>query len=170
MSTTLNIPCCQSQGSDSFWKTKINKFWTTLYDPSGLVSQGSFLANQWLICILGLSNKESEEDGGLDDVGWEGVGAGDEGGMLEFAFIISIWDWNETLHSTYLSVQDIVIRGVNLILCFFEDFKIYSGLWSFSVSPRCQCVYTHQAGRKQALHQNWQSSEKLQNYKEKHNI
>ena len=29
------------------------------------------------------------------------------------------------------------------------------------------CVYTHQAGRKPALQQNWQSSEKSQNFKEK---
>ena len=35
-----------------------------------------------------------------------------------------------------------VIQGVKLILCFFEDFEIYSGLWPLSVSPRCQCVYT----------------------------
>ena len=35
-----------------------------------------------------------------------------------------------------------------------------------SVFPRCQCVYTHQAGRKPALKQNWQSSEKSQNFKE----
>ena len=26
--------------------------------------------------------------------------------------------------------------------------------------PRCQCVYTHQAGRKPALQQNWQSLKK----------
>ena len=49
----------------------------------------------------------------------------------------------------------------------FPNFEKYSGLCPFSVFPRCQCVYTHQAGRKQALQQNWQSSEKSQNFKEK---
>ena len=43
---------------------------------------------------------------------------------------------------------------------FFEDFKIFRTLL-FSVFPRCQCVYAHQAGRTPALQQNWQSSEKL---------
>ena len=45
---------------------------------------------------------------------------------------------------------------------FSEDFKIYSGLWPCSVLARVQCVYTHKAGRKPALQQNWQSSEKSQ--------
>ena len=45
---------------------------------------------------------------------------------------------------------------------FSKDFKIFQTLAS-----RCQCVYTHQAGRTQALQQNWQSSEKSQNLKEK---
>ena len=49
--------------------------------------------------------------------------------------------------------------------CVWENFKIYSVLWPFSVFPRCQCVYTHQAGRTHALQQNWQSSEK--HFKEK---
>ena len=43
---------------------------------------------------------------------------------------------------------------------FFEDFKIYSGLWPLLVSPRCQCVYT-MAGQTPALQQNLQSSEKI---------
>ena len=50
--------------------------------------------------------------------------------------------------------------------CVFSEFlKIF--LWPFSAFPRCQCVYTHQAGRKPALQQNWQSSEKSQHFKEK---
>ena len=61
------------------------------------------------------------------------------------------------------------VQGVHLILCFFEDFKIYSGLCPLSVSPRFQCVYT-MAGQTPALQQNWQSSEKSQHFKEKHNI
>ena len=43
-----------------------------------------------------------------------------------------------------------VIQGVKLILCFFEDFEIYSGLWPLSVSPRIQSVYI-MAGRTPAL-------------------
>ena len=39
---------------------------------------------------------------------------------------------------------------------FFEDSKIYSGLWPLSVSPRCQCVYT-MAGQTPALQQNLKS-------------
>ena len=61
------------------------------------------------------------------------------------------------------------IQGVHSILCFFEDFKIYSGLWPLSVSPRCQCVYT-MAGQTPVLQPNWQSSEISQHFKEKHNI
>ena len=36
------------------------------------------------------------------------------------------------------------VQGVHKILCFFEDFKIHTGLWPLSVSPSpwCQCVYT----------------------------
>ena len=49
---------------------------------------------------------------------------------------------------------------------FSKIFK-YSGVLPFSAFPRCQCVYTHQAGRKPALQQNWQSWEKSQNFKEK---
>ena len=55
------------------------------------------------------------------------------------------------------------------IVCFLKILK-YSWLWSFSVFPRCQCVYTNQAGRTPALQQNWQSPEKSQHLKEKHNI
>ena len=51
--------------------------------------------------------------------------------------------------------------------CLFSEFLKYSGLLPFSVFSLCQCVYTHQAGRTPALQQNWQSSEKSQNFKEK---
>ena len=57
--------------------------------------------------------------------------------------------------------------GCSLNIVFFPKILKYSGLWPFSVLPQCQCVYTHQAGRTQALQQNWQSSEKSQNFKEK---
>ena len=51
---------------------------------------------------------------------------------------------------------------------FYEDFKIYSGLWTLSVSLRCQCVFT-MIGQTPALQQNLQSSEKSQHIKEKDN-
>ena len=49
--------------------------------------------------------------------------------------------------------------------CVYFRFFQYSGLWLFSVFLRCQFVYTHQAGRKPRLQQNWR--EKSQNFKEK---
>ena len=51
--------------------------------------------------------------------------------------------------------------------CVFPKISKYSKLWPFSVLSPCQCVYTHKAGRKPALQQNWQSSEKSQHFKEK---
>ena len=61
-----------------------------------------------------------------------------------------------------------MIQGVHKILCFLPKILKYSGLWPFSVFPRCQFVYTQQAGRKPALlQQNLQCSEKSQNVKEK---
>ena len=56
-------------------------------------------------------------------------------------------------------------RVFNKYCVCFEDFKIYSGLWPLSVSPRFQCVYT-MAGQTQAL----QSSEKSLHFKEKKTI
>ena len=55
----------------------------------------------------------------------------------------------------------------SLNIVFFPKILKYSGLWPFSVFPRCHCVYTHQAGRTPTLQQNWQSLEKSQNFKEK---
>ena len=60
--------------------------------------------------------------------------------------------------------------GCSLNIVFFPKTLRYSGLWPFSIFPRCQCVYTHQTGRKPALQQNWQSSEKSQNFKDKKTI
>ena len=51
--------------------------------------------------------------------------------------------------------------------CVFSKILIYIPV---SVFSRCQYVYTRQAGRTPALQQNWQSSEKSHNFKEKHNI
>ena len=59
------------------------------------------------------------------------------------------------------------ILGIHYILCFFSKRFKYSGLWPFSVVPRRHSVYTHRAGRTQALQQNWQSSENSQYLKEK---
>ena len=52
-------------------------------------------------------------------------------------------------------------------MCFFSKILIY---FPDSVFSRCQCVYTHQAGWTPALQQNWQSSEKFKNFKEKNTI
>ena len=49
---------------------------------------------------------------------------------------------------------------------FSKDFEIFRTL-TFLCFSWCQCLYTHQAGRKPALQQYWQSSEKSQNFKEK---
>ena len=57
----------------------------------------------------------------------------------------------------FLFTQDYLSTGCSLNIVFFPIFFKYSGLWPFSVFPRCQCVYTHQAGRKPALQQNLQS-------------
>ena len=54
-------------------------------------------------------------------------------------------------------VRVCVYTGCSLIIVFFLKILKYSGLWSFSVFHLCQCVYTHRAGRKPALQQNWQS-------------
>ena len=54
-----------------------------------------------------------------------------------------------------------VHTGCSLNIVIFLKIFEYSGLWSSSVFPRCQCVYTHQAGRTPALQLNWQSSEKI---------
>ena len=58
-----------------------------------------------------------------------------------------------------------VYRVLNIV--FFPKILKYSRLSAFSVFPQCQCEYTHQAGTTPALQQNWQSSEKSQNFKEK---
>ena len=58
----------------------------------------------------------------------------------------------------------------SLNIVFFPNIIEYSELWSFSVFPRRQCVYTHQAGRTPASQQNWQSSGKSQNFTEKNTI
>ena len=51
--------------------------------------------------------------------------------------------------------------------CVFSKILIY---FPDSVLPRCQCVYTRQAGGTPALQQNWKSSENFKKFKEKHNI
>ena len=69
------------------------------------------------------------------------------------------WNHSSILHLSagiWLLVRRSSSYRVFIKYCvFFEDFKILP----FSVFPRCQCVYTHRAGRKPALQQNWQSSE-----------
>ena len=50
---------------------------------------------------------------------------------------------------------------------FSEDFEIFRTHAFLCFPSVCQCVYTQQTGSKPALQQNWQSSEKSQNLKEK---
>ena len=69
-------------------------------------------------------------------------------------------------------LRSIVIHFSSLILVqsvffvFFSRILKYSRLLPLFVFPRCECVYTHQAGRTPALQQNWQSSEESQHFKE----
>ena len=56
-------------------------------------------------------------------------------------------------------LRDLLSTRCSLNIVFFQKILEYSGLWPISVFPRCQCVYTHQAGRTPALQQNWKSSE-----------
>ena len=56
-------------------------------------------------------------------------------------------------------VQSVLYRVFIKYCVFFK----YSGFWPFSVFPRCQCVCTHQAGRKPALQQNLQKTQYLMN-------
>ena len=58
----------------------------------------------------------------------------------------------------WLSISPIRYTGCSWNIVFFEDFEIFRIL-AFPVFPRCQCVYTHKAGRTPGLQQNWQSSE-----------
>ena len=44
---------------------------------------------------------------------------------------------------------------------------MYRVFIKYCVFPRCQCVYTHQAGRTPALQRNLQSSEKSQIFRKK---
>ena len=69
-------------------------------------------------------------------------------------------------HKTTKAKTFLLLRNklLNIGEDFFPKILKYSGLWPFSVCPRCKCVYTYQAGRTPALQQNWQSSEKSQNY------
>ena len=61
----------------------------------------------------------------------------------------------------------VLVTGCSLNIVFFPKILKY---FPDSVFPQCQYVYTNQAGRTPALQQNWQSSEKSQKFKEKHQI
>ena len=64
------------------------------------------------------------------------------------------------------SIHEVSNYRVFIEYCvFFKNFEILRTL-AFLCFPRCQCLYTHQAGRTQALQQNLQSSEKKQNFKD----
>ena len=58
----------------------------------------------------------------------------------------------------------------SLNIVFFQKILEYSELWSFSVYPRCQCVYTHKAGWKPGLAAELAELRKIQNFKVKNTI
>ena len=66
---------------------------------------------------------------------------------MHVSCFILLWKMKTKILSRYK-------RSLNIV--FFCDFKIYSGLWPLSVSPRCQRVYT-MTGQIQALQQSLQS-------------
>ena len=104
------------------------------------------------------------------------LGKGGKGSILEIISLIKIVPYGAAMwkhgrvkgHRVWGTEED--NTGCSLNIVFFPIYEKYSGLWPFSVFPRCQCVHTHHAGRTPALQQNWQSSEKSQHFKEKHNI
>ena len=57
--------------------------------------------------------------------------------------------------------KDRIDTGCSLNIVFFENVKIYSGLWPLSIFPRCvhrtSCLDHLVGGRTPALLQNWQS-------------
>ena len=67
-------------------------------------------------------------------------------------------------------IMIIMIQGVHEILCFFPKIFKYSGLWPFSVFPLCQCVYTHQAGRKRGCSRIGRVQKNHNILRKKHNI
>ena len=76
--------------------------------------------------------------------------------------------------SKYYSVRPSFIKlsyRVFIKYCVFPKILKYAELWPFSVFPRCQCVYTHQAGRKPALQTELAEFRKITTFfGEKHNI
>ena len=79
-----------------------------------------------------------------------------------------ILDKHESLKTMYVSFRyRVFIKYCGVIFKYFKIFRTLAFLCFPSVSV---CVYTHQTGRIPALQQNWQSLEKSQNFKEKHNI
>ena len=83
----------------------------------------------------------------------DGGGLRKEVGSREaLASVKGLWErYNILIELTLL----IYYTGCSLNIVFFQKILKYSGLWPFSVLPRCQCVYTRQAGRKPALQQSW---------------
>ena len=84
--------------------------------------------------------------------------------------------WNEITKKSFylLNFPANTYLQVHYILFFFRIFKNIPDFFCFPsvlvcvrTQGRCQCVYTHKAGRKPTLQQNWQSSEKSQSFKEK---
>ena len=56
-----------------------------------------------------------------------------------FGFILFIRR-EQTFLKQFLTRRNILIQGVHLLLCFFKDFEIYSGLWPLFWFPLCVSV------------------------------
>ena len=74
------------------------------------------------------------------------------------------------IYTSQLANNPWQVQGFIKYRMFFSKILKFSGLWPFSVFPQCQCVYTYQVGRTPALQQDWQSSDKSHNFKEKSTI
>ena len=74
---------------------------------------------------------------------------------------------NRLLHFSRIGLGPFYTGCLLNIVFFSKDFRIFRTLVFLCFPLVSMCVHTHQAGRTPALQQNWQSSEKSQNFKEK---
>ena len=85
---------------------------------------------------------------------------------IKTSMVVSFFSYQHIFLSIFPSIILIIYLSIYRVFikyCVF--FLIFQNIPN-SVFPRCQFVYTKQAGRNPALQQNWQSSEKSQNFKE----
>ena len=89
---------------------------------------------------------------------------------LCISVVLSLVVYSQTANVTFNSILLFAYMhtGCSLNIVFFRRFisKVYSGLWSLSVFPRCQWVYTMAGQTSELQQQNLQSSEKSQHFEE----